>query len=790
MGLDFNCMGVIKQWILLKRGQQAKLVDKMSMKLSVGIGGVGVVLFGLTVSNAQAERLHLERSSADEGLLVRVSADALPAVLEPQFRVERSFDLQTWKPVGESLRTGAGGHVLEVNSSLNSAAFFRSVALPIDVAGKDLSGTDLSGLSLQGADFTGSDLRYADLSGSDLSGASLADADLRGADLRFANLEGVRFEGVTVNGANLFGAKLPRGFEAPGAVGVISESELGLGEIDLVAPAPPGSGPVAVPALPPVALDSGGGGGFGGFAPEAAFAAPRDSLGFAVGGANDVGNFRQNLANGFLPLPSDITYEGLFYDYFFDTGQSEVCETLFCPSYTQAITADPYSEREERYLSVGLNSGIKASDFTRKHLNLMVVVDVSGSMGSPFDRYYYDGSGGTQELSPEEQGLLKMDVAIDAVSGLLEHLLPDDRIGIVAFNSSASLVQPLSKVADLNLDDVRRKVGRLRAFSGTNMSEGMSLATRQYADLREIDPTVSENRIIFVTDAMPNQGETTRGGLVGMIETNATARIYSTVIGVGVDFNTDLIESITKNRGANYYSVHSPFQFLEQMDENFDFMVTPLVFDLRLGVQGEGWSIERVYGSPEANEATGEVLRVNTLFPSRTENGETRGGLILLKLSRNPEVDNQTLRLSASFENRVGEAFEIESVVEFAEGGGEHFDNLGIRKGVLLARYANLIADWIVAERSSYQDELPVVRPLRWPEIGIPVPPIWPYPNLGEWERRSAELFVSPKYRTLFEEFATYFEAEMKAIGDESLQQELDVLQRLASRPLLDGVEE
>lgn len=40
--------------------------------------------------------------------------------------------------------------------------------------------------------------------------------------------------------------------------------------------------------------------------------------------------------------------------------------------------------------AVGLDSGIQASDFKRKKLNLVLVLDVSGSMGSPFDAYYYD----------------------------------------------------------------------------------------------------------------------------------------------------------------------------------------------------------------------------------------------------------------------------------------------------------------------------------------------------------------------------------------------------------------
>jgi len=95
-----------------------------------------------------------------------------------------------------------------------------------------------------------------------------------------------------------------------------------------------------------------------------------DSLGFATGGAKDVNNFRENIENDFLPLPSDITYEGLYYDYYFDTAKQE-CDELFCPSYAAAITNDPFSGETEYYLSVGLNSNLKASDFERKKLNLV-----------------------------------------------------------------------------------------------------------------------------------------------------------------------------------------------------------------------------------------------------------------------------------------------------------------------------------------------------------------------------------------------------------------------------------
>ena len=45
------------------------------------------------------------------------------------------------------------------------------------------------------------------------------------------------------------------------------------------------------------------------------------SIGFSTGGAKDTNNFRENIKYGYFPISTDITYNGLFYDYYFETGK-------------------------------------------------------------------------------------------------------------------------------------------------------------------------------------------------------------------------------------------------------------------------------------------------------------------------------------------------------------------------------------------------------------------------------------------------------------------------------------
>lgn len=609
-----------------------------------------------------------------------------------------------------------------------------------------------------------------------------------------------------------------------------------------------------------------------------------DSIGLTVGGAQDVGNFRSNIENGYLPQATDITPEGLFSEYYFDTVE-EPCDGLFCPSYSKAVTPDPLSNRYEVWLSVGLNSGLQVEDFERPDLDLVVVLDVSGSMSSSLDEYHYDGSG-----RAEFGSMTKMEAANRAVAGLTDNLGPDDRLGIVLFDDQTHVARPLLPMEGVDRKTLKENIMGIHPAGGTNMEGGMRAGTAQFfggvpgwgqacgssgewcADsLDQIrchcpeghgcvaaegwcldspenltcvctDPQGCPDaihwcirpgpwpadgradRIIFLTDAMPNIGDTSEYGLLGMVKGNAADDIHTTFVGIGVDFNTELVDAITKVRGANYHSVHSPDEFNQRMVEEFDFMVTPLVYDLELTLESESWKIAGVYGSPDADEATGTLMSVNTLFPSNKTDGETRGGLVLMRLDGScPGLGaekqlREVLEVASACEfedscvadGMVGGCMEpINLTVSYVTGGESHvgvtsveifrdvdeamsvamaqfdkhreggpgdgiYDNDGIRKGVLLSRYAELMQGWIVFQRAQAGGIY-----LHDPEDRLWPQPEWP--QLGHWERASLGLAVSPPYGSMIERFGAHFAAEAAALGDPELEREAAILDGLAA---------
>jgi len=489
-----------------------------------------------------------------------------------------------------------------------------------------------------------------------------------------------------------------------------------------------------------------------------------DSLGFSVGGAKDSDNFYENLKNGYLPKLKSITYEGVYYDHYFKSPKSSKCENLFCPSYTTAIRKNIYTQKDEYFITVGLDSNIKASDFKRKKLNIVVVLDISGSMSSPFDKYYYD------RKKTDEPKMTKMEIANRSLVGMIDHLANEDRLGIVLFDNKAYNAKPIRVIKDTDIKAIKKHILELKSRGGTNWSAGYRSGLALFDKLKDKfkDPNIYENRIIFLTDAMPNRGELREDGLFGMVKDASKKGIYTTFIGVGVDFNNDLVESISKTKGANYFAVHSDEEFLKRMDEEFDYMVTPLVFDLKLKLLSSGNKIEAVYGSPDADRATGEIMYVNTLFPSPTKDGKTKGGVILLKVK-----EPKDMKLEVTYKDRIGKPYKSSQTVTF-----KNSNDKSIQKAILLADYVTLMQNYLLDARQSCHDKVSRADDITILKQKCMIyPPDRPdYRFIETWERKSCPLKVSSGYKKLFSIFKREFKQKVSQFDDDSFDKELDAL--------------
>eukprot|EP01084_Bolivina_argentea_P121927 216088_1 len=415
----------------------------------------------------------------------------------------------------------------------------------------------------------------------------------------------------------------------------------------------------------------------------------------------------------------------------------------------------------EYFLSVGLGSNINEEDFKRKHLNLVIVLDRSGSMNYFFKREY----------------VRKMEVANKAVISLLKQLTDKDRFGMIVFDNSADFIQKIACWKDINIPKLKEKILLIKAGGGTNFTAGYTAAIELYKEFMNNNKDANDeydNRIIFLTDAKPNGGITDPKSLLGMVSKYANNElkkmIYTSFIGVGLDFNSELIEQISQTKGCNYYSVKSEKEFQRRMSEEFEYMVTPLVFNvcLKLKCEGNVCEIEKVYGTKDKKTQqimeTGEITKIGTLFPTlkSKKKGGTKGGIQMIRLKKNNQLlgDSMNVELEVTYEDRNGNKFKNCQLVTFdppqltlindmidiydsddlendSYENENFYDNLGIRKGILLCKYVSLMRNWI----------------------------------------QSTNKF---KYQSIiFPKFLKYFNYEMKKCKDNQLEKEVTIIKKI-----------
>ena len=505
----------------------------------------------------------------------------------------------------------------------------------------------------------------------------------------------------------------------------------------------------------------------GGQSMEAAVSTQKNSasdsyIGYSVGGAQNIKNFRENVKNGYLPITTDITYNGIYSEYYFDTGDVDrTSNEMFYPSYSMATSTNPLTGEKEYYMSVGLNSNIKESDFHRPKVNLVIALDISGSMRSSFDSYYYDKNEKT-----DLERKTKMRIAEECVNNLIDKLNPDDRIGIVLFDDQSYIGTKISTIFDTDKEKLKGHILEVEPCGGTNFSSGYDMATQLFKEYLNMEDY--QNRIVVITDAMPNMGEITSDGLYKKITDNVKDKIYTSFIGVGVDFNTKLTEKMSNVRGANYYSVHSSEEFNSILAENFDYMITPLIYDLDLTFKSTCYEIENVYGSDSVDKSTGNIMHINTLFPSAANSsGEVKGGIVVLKLKK--IQDGEDVNLKVSYKDNKEKEHSNEQNVKFKSENDDYYDNQGIRKAVVLARYVNLMKYWIVYERSNDEGFGTYAHEYTYSDDYVKN-------ALGINERTSKKLTISENYKKQFKEMKSYIENEMKVLNDNELKNEIEIL--------------
>ncbi len=105
------------------------------------------------------------------------------------------------------------------------------------------------------------------------------------------------------------------------------------------------------------------------------------------------------------------------------------------------------------------------------------------------------------EGSSEANGLSILDLVKHAALTIIETMDERDRLSIVTFASSVTVLQPLECMTDENKTAARKNIKSMQPKDATNLWQGILTGLKQFEDVKS-DGKVPA--VMVLTDGMPN----------------------------------------------------------------------------------------------------------------------------------------------------------------------------------------------------------------------------------------------------------------------------------------------
>ncbi|MEM8786416.1 MAG: VWA domain-containing protein, partial [Pseudomonadota bacterium] len=229
----------------------------------------------------------------------------------------------------------------------------------------------------------------------------------------------------------------------------------------------------------------------------------------------------------------------------------------------------------------------------RPPLNVALVLDRSGSM--------------------EDAG--KIDYLRTASAMVVDQLEPSDRLAVVEYDDEITVLWPSGPVEAKGT--VKRLIQGLTPRGSTNLTGGMMEGVAQAeTTLERATPRQGTiTRVLLLSDGLANQGITDPAEIRRLVRTARLDGVRISALGLGRDYDEDLMQAIAENGGGKYHYIEHPNQMARIFEEELNTLFATVVRDARFAFKpGSGVAATQLLTFEDATKEGAVALDMGEFY--------------------------------------------------------------------------------------------------------------------------------------------------------------------------------
>lgn len=275
--------------------------------------------------------------------------------------------------------------------------------------------------------------------------------------------------------------------------------------------------------------------------------------------------------------------------------------------------------------TASLSLTIKADDVLsgnkeKNNVDMVIVLDRSGSM----------------------QGK-KIQDARTSVKNLISQLGSSDRFALVTYSSGVQKHSDLMLMTPGNREYIQQLVSSIHPGGGTNLGAGLEAGIKI---LKNAENKGNLGRLILISDGLANEGITNPVSLGNMASAAVKNEFAISTVGVGNDFNEQLMTSLADRGTGNYYYLENPNAFANVFQKEFHQTQTSVATGLTIQIPlDNGITLTEASGYPINVKSNTAVF-----YPGDLRSGQSRSLFLSFNLPVNAEKTFEINNITAAYQ--------------------------------------------------------------------------------------------------------------------------------------------